>query len=40
MRLKEDDFILEKIECIDELINKKGYVLKVKNPIDFIEEKA
>lgn len=34
-----DDYILEKTKCIEESIKKKGYVLKVKNPIDFIEEK-
>ncbi len=35
-----DDFILEKTKCIEESIKKKGYVLKLENPIDFIEEKA
>ncbi|MCX9026069.1 MAG: hypothetical protein OIN85_08265 [Candidatus Methanoperedens sp.] len=34
-----DDFILEKINCIEEMMKKKGNILKVENPIDFIEEK-
>lgn len=34
-----DDFILEKINCIEELIMRKGNILKVENPINFIEEK-
>ncbi len=34
-----DDFILEKTKCIEELITRKGNVLKIENPIDFIEEK-
>jgi predicted nucleic acid-binding protein len=34
-----DDFILEKIKCIEEMMKKKGNILKVENPIDFIEEK-
>lgn len=35
-----DDFILEKTKCIEELIKKKGYALRVENPIDFIEEET
>lgn len=35
-----DDFILEKTKCIEESIKKKGYILKLENPIEFIEEKA
>lgn len=35
-----DDYILEKAKCIEKFINKKGYVLKVENPIDFIEEEV
>ncbi|MBU4374231.1 MAG: hypothetical protein KKD69_04540 [Euryarchaeota archaeon] len=34
-----DDFILEKTKCIEELMKKEGYLLKVKNPVDFIEER-
>lgn len=35
-----DDFILEKTKCIEELIQEKGYALRVENPIDFIEEET
>ncbi len=34
-----DDFILEKTKCIEGIIKRKGNILKVENPIDFIEEK-
>ena len=34
-----DDFILGKIKCIEEMMNKKGNILKVENLIGFIEEK-
>ncbi len=33
-----DDFILEKADCIEEAIKRKGYILKIKNPVNFIEE--
>lgn len=35
-----DDFILGKTKCIEELLKKKGYVLKIKNPVNFIEEEV
>lgn len=35
-----DDFILEKTKCIEELIKKKGYALRVEKPINFIEEET
>jgi hypothetical protein len=33
-----DDAILENINCIETLAAKKGYKLKVRNPIDYLQE--
>ena len=33
-----DDEILENANCIETLAAKKGYKLKVRNPIDYLQE--
>jgi hypothetical protein len=35
-----DDEILECTNCIETLAAKKGYKLKVRNPIDYLQENA